>query len=179
MSRIGRKPVKIKKDIKIQLKDGKLLAEGPKGKLALDISPTVKVKQQEDQLIVEPVSSSKFARSMFGTTRALINNILTGVSEGFKKELEVVGVGYKVQSKGNKLILQVGFSHPVEVEVPENLKVSTPSANSIVVEGIDKVIVGQFAANIRKISPPEPYKGKGIRYKGEIIRKKLGKALGK
>jgi len=179
MSRIGKNPIKIAEKVKITVKNRELTAEGPKGKLSLDLFPGIEARIEDDQILVQRNSEEKQVRSMHGTTRALISNMVIGVSEGFKKELEIVGMGYKCQMKGAVLNLNIGFSHPVDVEVPENLKVSTSGPTKIIVEGIDKHAVGQFAAQLRALYPPEPYKGKGIRYAGEEVRKKLGKAMAK
>ncbi len=179
MSKIGKQPIPVLDKVKIEIKNGVISVQGPQGKLCLPLLSVVEVKCANSQIVVTPVGQSKLARSMFGTTRALISNMVKGVTEGFKKELNIVGVGYKAQMKDKDLVLQIGFSHLVEIKVPEGIKVSLPKPTTIIIEGIDKVLVGQFAANIRKIYPPEPYKGKGIRYSGEVVRKKLGKALAK
>ena len=179
MSKVGKQPIVITDKIKVAIKDGAILVEGPKGKLSLSVSAAVSVKCANSNIVVSPVGNSKLAKSMFCTTRALINNMVKGVTDGFKQNLEILGVGYKAQMKGKDLVLQIGLSHSVEIKVPEEIKVSVPKPTSITIEGIDKVLVGQFTANIRKICPPEPYKGKGIRYAGEVVRKKLGKALAK
>jgi len=179
MSRIGRKPIPILEKVKVEVKDGVVYVEGPKGRLSLKLDSLINVKVEDNKIVVERKNDSKRAKSMHGTTRALINNMVTGVKEGFKKGLEIVGTGYKAQLKGNTLVLQLGFSHPVEVNIPEDLKVTVEGQNKIFVEGVDKQRVGQFAASIRAIFPPEPYKGKGIRYIGEEVRKKLGKAMAK
>ena len=179
MSKIGKQPVIIPAGVKVALKDNAVIVEGPKGKLIFGLSDMVEVKQDENQIVVKSISKNKNAQAFFGTTRAIINNMVKGVTEGFRKELQIVGVGYKAQCKDKYLILQIGFSHPVEIKINEDIKVSTPSTTKIVVEGIDKAKVGQFAANVRKVCPPEPYKGKGIRYVDEVVRKKLGKAMAK
>jgi len=179
MSRIGKKPISISEKVKVEVKDGIVYVEGPKGKLSLKLDPLINVKVEDDKVVVERKNDSKRAKSMHGTTRALINNMIIGVKEGFKKGLEIVGTGYKAQLKGSTLVLQLGFSHPVEVNIPQDLKVTVEGQNKIFVEGVDKQRVGQFAANIRAIFPPEPYKGKGIRYIGEEVRRKLGKAMAK
>jgi large subunit ribosomal protein L6 len=179
MSRIGRQPISLPKEVKAELKDNFILIEGPKGKLTLEIPYHIVVEVKKEEILVKRKSEDKKTKSLHGTIRALINNMVEGVSKGFKKELEIVGVGYKAQLKGKTLVLNLGFSHPVEMDIPEGIKVSSPSATRITVEGIDKQIVGEFAAKIRRIFPPEPYKGKGIRYTQEIVRRKLGKALAK
>lgn len=179
MSRIGKQSIVVPKEVKVEISGQEVKVQGPKGALNLSFSELIEVNLSENTLSVKRNKDSKIARCLHGTTRALIANLIKGVTEGFKKELEIIGVGYKTQMKGKKLDLNIGFSHPVEIEVPEGLKVSTPSNTRIAIEGIDKQKVGQFAAKIRKIYPPEPYKGKGIRYVGEEVRKKIGKALAK
>ena len=179
MSRIGKQPIAITKDVKVKFEGGLCIVESSKHKLELTIPLGIKLQTGETEIIVSRENDTKQLKSLHGTVRVLIANMVKGVSEGFKKELEIIGVGYKVQMKGNNLVLNVGFSHPVEVIVPLDLKVSTPSVTRILIEGIDKQKVGELAAKIRRIYPPEPYKGKGIRYLGEEVRKKLGKALAK
>lgn len=179
MSRIGKQPITVPKEVKVEIKDKNISVQGPKGTLNFSFSDFIQIDLAENTLSVKRNKDSKIARCLHGTTRALVANLIKGVTEGFKKELEIVGVGYKTQMKEKKLDLNIGFSHPVEIEIPEGLKVSTPSNTRITIEGIDKQKVGQFAAKIRKIYPPEPYKGKGIRYLGEEVRKKIGKALAK
>ncbi|MCK4810616.1 MAG: 50S ribosomal protein L6 [Candidatus Omnitrophica bacterium] len=179
MSRIGRKLIDLPQGVKIEIKDNSVLVEGPKGKISLDIPYLLKVESKDNKISVTRSSETKKIRSLHGTIRALINNMVIGVSSGFKKEMEVIGMGYKTQLKGDTLVLQIGFSHPVEFLIPKDLKVTTPGVNKITVEGINKHTVGQFAAKVRKIYPPEPYKGKGIRYLREVVRKKLGKAMAK
>ncbi|MCM8824339.1 MAG: 50S ribosomal protein L6 [Candidatus Omnitrophica bacterium] len=179
MSRIGRLPIDIPKNVKVEVKDRVVNIEGPKGKISFKLVHNIDVKIQDSKIVVSCLADDKFSKSNFGTTRAILNNMIKGVVDGFKIELEIVGVGYKAQLKGGSLVIQVGFSHPVEIDIPKDLKVTIPKPNQIIVEGIDKVKVGEFASKLRRISPPEPYKGKGIRYVGEIVRKKLGKALAK
>lgn len=179
MSRIGKMPIVIPDKVKVNVDKGEISVGGPKGKLNMKLPWGISVKIEDNKIIVERVSSDKQMKSLHGTMRALINNMVIGVTEGFKKELEIVGVGYKAQMKGKDLVLQLGFSHPIELKVPEGINVSVPAQTRIVIEGIDKYKVGQYAANIRSIYPPEPYKGKGIRYSGEGVRRKLGKALSK
>ncbi len=179
MSRIGKQPVVIPKDTTVEIKDNLVSVKGPKGSLSFSFHKLIEAEVKESSLLVKRKKNTKLARSLHGTTRAIINNMIKGVTEGFKKELEIVGVGYKAQLKGKALDLNIGFSHPVEILVPDGLKVSLPANTKITIEGIDKEKVGEFAAKIRRIYPPEPYKGKGIRYLGEEVRKKLGKALAK
>ncbi|NQT28612.1 MAG: 50S ribosomal protein L6 [Candidatus Omnitrophica bacterium] len=179
MSRIGKKILELPKDVVVKLEGNLCLVEGKGGKLNLNIPAGITVEIKDNTLTVTRANDSKLVRSLHGTIRVLIGNMVKGVNEGFKKELEIVGVGYKAQMKAEKLALNVGFSHPVEMDIPQGLKVSTPAVTRIEISGIDKQKVGEFAAKIRRIYPPEPYKGKGIRYVGEEVRKKLGKALAK
>lgn len=179
MSRIGKQPVVLPKEVKVKIEGQSVLVEGSKSKLSLTVPQGIKVETQEGGLAVKRDDDTKELKSLHGTIRMLLANMVEGVTKGFKKELEIVGVGYKAQLKGEKLVLSMGFSHLVERDIPKNLKVSVPSAIRITIEGVDKQAVGEFAAKIRRIYPPEPYKGKGIRYSGEEVRKKLGKALAK
>lgn len=177
MSRIGRKPIELPSQVKVSVQAERIKVEGPKGKLEYSLPSGISVEVKERQIVVKKLEERKELNSFMGLARALINNMVEGVSKGFKKELEIVGVGYKAQMRADKLVLQIGFSHPVEISPPPDLKVSVPQPTRIVVEGIDKQKVGEFSAQLRRIMPPEPYKGKGIRYSGELIRKKLGKAM--
>ena len=179
MSRIGKQILELPKDVKVKLEGNLCFVSGKGGKLDLSIPAGIKVEVKDNTLTVTRGNDSKQLKSLHGTIRVLIGNMVKGVAEGFKKELEIIGVGYKAQIKGEKLALNIGFSHPVEMNIPKGLKVSTPAVTRVVVEGIDKQKVGEFAATVRRIYPPEPYKGKGIRYKGEEVRRKLGKALAK
>lgn len=179
MSRIGKQPVVLTKGVKAQKQDNNLLLEGAKGKLSLKIPQGIDIEIAPDKIIVKRSSDDKIIKSAHGTIRAIINNMVKGVTEGYKKELEVIGVGYKSQLKGTTLILNLGFSHPVVKPIPTGLKLTVPNPNRITIEGADKQMVGQFASEIRAVCKPEPYQGKGIRYLGEIIKKKLGKALAK
>lgn len=179
MSRIGKQPVLLPKGVEAEIKSNVISLKGPKGNLSFSFNSLIKVEVVDNTLLVKRSTNSKAAKSLHGTTRAIINNMVKGVTEGFKKELEIIGVGYRAQTKGKNLDLSIGFSHPVEIAIPANLKVSLPSNTRITIEGIDKEKVGEFAAKIRSLYPPEPYKGKGIRYLGEEVRKKLGKALAK
>lgn len=179
MSRVGKQPLVVPKEIKVKIEGNSCLVEGSKQKLELVIPNGIKLELSGDTLTVKRDNDSKQLKSLHGTIRVLIANMIEGITKGFKKELEIIGVGYKAQMKGSKLSLSVGFSHPVEIDVLPELKVSTPAPTRIVIEGIDKQKVGEFAAKLRRIYPPEPYKGKGIRYLGEEVRKKLGKALAK
>jgi large subunit ribosomal protein L6 len=179
MSRIGKQPVILPKGVKAGVSGAAVLIEGPKGKLTLDMPADITVEVANEAVLVKRANDEKLTKSKHGSIRAIINTMVRGVTEGYKKELDIVGTGYKATMKANVLSLSVGFSHLVEITVPKELKVTTPNPNRIIVEGIDKQKVGEFAANLHKIYPPEPYKGKGIRYAGEEVKKKLGKALAK
>lgn len=176
MSRIGRAPIAVPPAVKVKQEDHHLRVEGPKGTLSIALPPVISVRVIGEWLQVVAVGEGASVKAFHGLTRALIANMVQGVTSGFSKELEVVGVGYRAQVQGRQLSLQVGFSHPVVVPVPEGITVEVPKPTSLVVRGADKQLVGQFAATIRSIAPPEPYKGKGIKYVGELIRRKAGKA---
>ncbi len=150
--------------------------EGPKGKLSIALPPTLSVRLEDQKMTVARKEADETLKPLHGLYRALIANMVLGVVSGFSKELEIVGVGYRAQLQGKQLSLQVGFSHPVVVPIPEGLTIEVPKPTTVVVKGFDKQLVGQFAANLRRIAPPEPYKGKGIKYAGEVIRRKAGKA---
>ncbi|MGD9809097.1 MAG: 50S ribosomal protein L6 [Deferribacterales bacterium] len=175
MSRIGKLPIEIPAGVKVAF-DGKIVSvEGPKGKLSQDIHPKAAVTIEENVITVKNVDSSKLSRSVYGLTRTLINNMIIGVTQGYRKDLEIIGVGYKVAQKGSDLDFALGFSHPVVFSAPEGIELKAETQTKISVSGIDKQLVGQVAANIREIRPPEPYKGKGVRYLGEFVAKKAGK----
>ncbi len=174
MSRIGKNPITIPQGVEVTVNDNKVTVKGPKGTLTEEFLNDVKVEVVEGKIIVSLVNEN--ASNIHGLTRSLINNMVVGVTEGFQKELEINGIGYRAQKQGNKVVLTLGFSHPVEIEAPEGITIDVPSQNSIVVKGINKQLVGQVAANIREYKLPEPYKGKGIKYVGEHIRRKEGKA---
>ena len=176
MSRIGRAPVAIPSGVKIKTDGGQVFVEGPKGKLSVTLSPQITVKVDGQAIKVERANDEQSVRALHGLYRALINNMVQGVVTGFSRELEIAGVGYRAQLQGKQLSLSVGFSHPVLMPIPEGLTVEVPKPTSVIVKGFDKQLVGQFAANIRHVAPPEPYKGKGIKYAGEVIRRKAGKA---
>jgi len=176
MSRIGKKAIIIPKEVKIETKDGQIFVEGPKGKLSRALSDRVSLEIKDNQLFLKRIADTKLDRAFHGLSRALIANMIKGVSEGYTRELEIIGVGFKAQIQGNNLTMQLGFSHPVNLPIPEGIKIETPKATQIVVKGIDKEKVGEVASEIRAIYPPEPYKGKGIRYAGEYIKKKIGKS---
>jgi large subunit ribosomal protein L6 len=177
MSRIGKQPIPVAQGVTVQVADGVVTVKGPKGTLSREIAnPNIVVEQQDGTLVVTRANDEKEQRSMHGLYRTLIANMVQGVSAGFTKGLEVQGVGYRVQKQGNNLLLSVGFSHPVEVTPPPGITFEVEGNTRMLVSGIDKEQVGQVAANIRKVRPPEPYKGKGIRYQGEYVRRKAGKA---
>ena len=176
MSRIGRKPIPAVKGVKIERKDARLKVIGPKGELSVTIPPTIVVDIKENSVVVSRSADDKFQKALHGTWRAHINNMMKGVSEGFQKRLEIVGVGYKAELKGKKVQLALGYSHPILFDPPAGIKVEVPQPTNIVVSGIDRQLVGQVAAKLRSFRPPEPYKGKGVKYEGEYIRRKAGKA---
>jgi len=177
MSRIGRKPIAVPSGVDINISEGVVSVKGPQGTLTLDVPGEMSVRQEESTIVVERPNDERQNRALHGLTRSLISNLVTGVTEGFSKELEIVGVGYRAQAKGPKAIeLALGFSHPVNVEAPEGITFEVPAPTRIIVKGINKELVGQVAANIRKIRKPEPYKGKGVRYLGEYVARKAGKA---
>lgn len=175
MSRIGKKPVEIPSGVDIKIEGQTVTAKGPKGELSVTLIDDVKVEQTDDGIQVEPQGKSKRARSMWGMSRTLVANIIDGVTEGFTKQLEISGVGYRAQMKGSSLSLQLGLSHDVDYPQPDGIKIECPSQTEIIVSGIEKQLVGQVAAEIRAYRPPEPYKGKGIKYKDEYIFRKEGK----
>lgn len=176
MSKIGKKPITIPENVKIKLEDRVLSIEGPRGHLSLSIPMEIKAELSDKSLIFSNSGSSKRSSAMWGTTRALAENAIKGVSSGFEKILEIEGIGFRAQKDGRDLILSLGFSHPVKFPPPEGIEISVEK-NKIIVSGIDKALVGGIAAQIRALKKPEPYKGKGIRYQGEIIRRKAGKKV--
>lgn len=180
MSRIGKIPVDLPSGVKVNQTPTSITLEGSKGSLSLDIPHGIEVKQEDNTLVVSRTSEAKQARASYGTVRALLQNMVVGVTEGHKKDLEIQGLGFRAENKGNKIVLNLGLSHPVEFESPEDVKVEVAkNQTNISVEGIDKSRVGLIASKIRGIKPPEPYKGKGIRYVGEVVRRKQGKSVGK
>lgn len=176
MSRIGKKPIIIPKEVKVELKDNVFLVEGAKGKLSLTLSPRINLDVKDGQVLVKRVADTKMDKSLHGLHRALIVNMIKGVTEGYVRELEIIGVGFKAAVQGNSLNMNLGFSHPVAFPIPEGIKIETPKPTQIVVRGIDKALVGKISTEIRAVYPPEPYKGKGIRFAGEYVKKKVGKA---
>ena len=176
MSRVGKKLIEVPANVTITIAEGNLVTvKGPKGELTRQFHHDMKIEVEGNILTVVRPSESKEHRTLHGTTRALLANMVTGVSEGFSRSLELIGVGYRAQLQGNKLVLNVGYSHPVEFTPEEGLEVEVPSNTKIIVKGISKERVGALASNIRDVRPPEPYKGKGIRYEGEFVRRKEGK----
>jgi large subunit ribosomal protein L6 len=177
MSRIGRSPIPVPSGVKVDLADDSVTVTGPQGSLARRLPPGITISQEGDVLVVARPDDERRHRALHGLTRSLVANMVAGVTEGFSKELEIVGVGYRASAKGPRAIeLALGFSHPVEVDAPEGITFEVPSPTRVVVKGIDKEMVGQVAADIRKIRKPEPYKGKGVRYAGERVLRKAGKA---
>ncbi|CAH0300332.1 50S ribosomal protein L6 [Peribacillus sp. Bi96] len=175
MSRIGKKPIEIPAGVTVTINGSEVTVKGPKGELTRSFSPDLTIVVEENVLTVTRPSDEKTHRSLHGTTRALISNMVEGVSKGFEKSLELIGVGYRAQKQGTKLILNVGYSHPVEIEPETGVEVEVPSNTKVIIKGANKERVGALAANIRDVRPPEPYKGKGIRYVGEFVRRKEGK----
>ena len=179
MSRIGRKPIAIPAGVEVKVADGVVTVKGPKGTLTQKYNTAMSVEVAGNEVLVIRPNDEKENRSLHGLTRTLINNMVIGVTEGFKKELEVNGVGYRVQKQGSNLVMNLGYSHQVIVSEIPGITIEAPGPNQIVISGMDKQLVGQFAAEVREKRPPEPYKGKGIKYTTEHIRRKEGKAGGK
>ncbi len=175
MSRIGRAPIAVPAGVDVTIEGNVITVKGPKGELTRTINPVITAEVEDGHIHVKRPDDEKESRSLHGLTRSLISNMVTGVTDGYKKELEVNGVGYRASKEGNRLVLNIGYSHPVIVEEIEGITIDVPNANAIVINGIDKQMVGQFAADVRKLRAPEPYKGKGIKYKDEVIRRKEGK----
>jgi len=175
MSRIASNPVSLPKGVEATVDGQAVSVKGAKGSMAMEVHHSVEINQADEQLTFEAKSGDKQSRAMAGTMRSVVNNMVLGVSEGFEKKLELQGVGYRAQAQGKKLNLTLGFSHPVEYPLPDGIEVATPSQTEIVVSGIDKQLVGQVSAEIRAFRPPEPYKGKGVRYAGERVRRKEAK----
>ncbi|MDP2664249.1 MAG: 50S ribosomal protein L6 [bacterium] len=180
MSRVGKKPIKIPEGVEVKLEREKISVKGPKGEISMEVRPEIKVELKDGEVLVSPKETKlnpregKRSRAFWGLTRALIANLIKGVTEGFEKQLEIQGVGFKAALEKEELVLHVGFSNPVRVKIPQGIQVSIEK-NIIKVAGFDRGLVGQVAANIRKVKEPEPYKGKGIRYVGEVVRRKVGK----
>jgi len=179
VSRIGRKPIPVPQGVEVKVEGNTVTVKGPKGSLTREFHPDMKITFDGSQILVERPSDEKEHKALHGLTRTLINNMIVGVTSGYQKSLELVGVGYRAAKQGRKLVLTVGYSHPVEMDPPEGIEVEVPAQNQIIVKGIDKELVGNFAATIRAVREPEPYKGKGIKYTDEVIRRKAGKTGGK
>jgi large subunit ribosomal protein L6 len=175
MSRIGRKPVPLPDGVTIDAGSGMVTVKGPKGELSQHVSPAMKIEQSEGVLTVARPTDRGEHRALHGLTRSLIANMVEGVTDGFEKRLEIQGVGYRARLQGKSLELSVGYSHPVAIQPPEGVEFEVPQPTQVIVRGIDKQLVGEIAARIRRVRPPEPYKGKGIRYAGEQVRRKVGK----
>lgn len=176
MSRVGRKPISLPKDVEFKMEGNVVTIKGARGSLTQEIPADITIEQEDGQLILSRPSDNKQHRAFHGLSRALVANMVEGVTNGFEKKLELVGVGYRAQMQGSKLVINIGFSHPVEVDAPEGIEFEVPAATKITVRGIDKQLVGNTAAHIRAIRKPEPYKGKGIKYENETIRRKAGKS---
>ena len=179
MSRIGRKPITLPKGVEVKIEDTDVMIKGAKGSLRFGVLPQISVEMKEGQIHVHRANDEKRNRAAHGMTRAILNNMVTGVSQGFERVLEIIGVGYRAQIQGKNLVMSLGFSHPVEVAPPAGIELAVDGPTKIIIRGIDKQLVGQVAANIRGYRPPEPYKGKGIRYADEFVIRKAGKAGGK
>ena len=175
MSRIGNRKLVIPEGVTITEENNVITVKGPKGELTTKLANNISVKVEENTLEVLRSNDNTNTKTMHGTINALINNMMTGVTKGYEKGLEIIGVGYRFALKGNVLVINAGYSHPVEMEIPKGITVEVPSNTEVTIKGIDKVLVGEFAANVRKVRQPEPYKGKGIRYKDEHVRRKEGK----
>ena len=179
MSRIGRMPIAIPAGVTVEINGNVVTVKGSKGELTKAMHPDMHIEVNGNEVIVTRPSETKLHKSLHGLTRTLVNNMIVGVNEGYKKELDVIGVGYRVAMENGKLVMNLGFSHQVIVEAVEGISIEAPTPNKIIISGLDKQLVGQFAADVRKKRPPEPYKGKGIRYTGEVVRRKEGKTGGK
>jgi large subunit ribosomal protein L6 len=180
MSRIGKSPIPVPNGVTVTINGDAVKVKGPKGELARSVRPEIKIKQEDGKLICERSSEDRFVRSLHGLTRTLVANMVKGVSDGFTRNLEIVGVGYRAAVEGKKLVLQLGYSHPVEIIMPQGVDVAVDKkATTITLTAYDKQVLGDVASDIRSRRPPEVYKGKGIKYQGEIIRRKAGKAAGK
>ena len=176
MSRIGKQPIPVPAGVTVTIEGNKITTKGPKGELSYEFNPMMSIAQEGEEVIVSRPDDSREAKAFHGLTRSLVNNMVVGVHEGYEKKLELVGVGYRAAKQGNKLTLTLGFSHPVEFEDTDTIKIELKDALHFSITGIDKQEVGQFAAEVRGVRPPEPYKGKGIRYVGEYVIRKEGKA---
>ncbi|MCL6562239.1 MAG: 50S ribosomal protein L6 [Firmicutes bacterium] len=175
MSRIGKRPIPVPAGVEVKIDGQQVEVKGPRGQLAREFHPKVRIALEENQLVVSPVDESLEARAQWGLGRTLLANMVEGVSRGYEKQLELTGVGYRASKQGQKVVLTVGYSHPVEIDPPSGIQFEVPNPTNVVVRGYDRELVGQVAARIRSVRPPEPYKGKGIHYLGERIRRKVGK----
>ena len=178
MSRIGKQPIPIPSGVTVDAKASSVAVKGPKGALSIDLRPEVAVEVKDNQACVSARDSSRGARAFHGMTRALINNMVVGVSTGYLKTLEIHGVGWNASVEGRVIVLSVGYCNPIKVNLPDGIDVTTPNPTTITISGADKQLVGQVAASVRASRPPEPYKGKGVRYRGEYVRQKAGKSFG-
>ena len=176
MSRIGKKPITVPQGVKVELKNGLICVDGPKGKLEQPMLSRITMAVKDGQVTLSRATEIKLDKSLHGLYRALIVNMIKGVTEGYVKELEIVGVGFRAAVQGTNLTMQLGFSHPAVYAIPKGIKIESPKPNQVIVSGLDKQLVGKVASEVRKICPPEPYKGTGIRYRGEHVKKKVGKA---
>ncbi len=176
MSRIGKLPITVPADVDVKIEGSTVTVKGPKGTLTSTFNSNIGIEMEDGHIKVTRPNDNKENRSLHGLTRTLINNMIVGVHEGFKKQLEIVGIGYRAEKAGNDLVLKVGFSHDVKMTPPEGITIEVPGPNQIVINGYDKQLVGQFASEVRGVRPPEPYKGKGIKYSDEVVRRKEGKA---
>jgi large subunit ribosomal protein L6 len=179
MSRIGKKPIQMAKDIKVTKTGNTIEVSGPKGKLSMNVVGDIDIQINDTEILVSRKNDLKRNRALHGLYRASLQNMVNGVKEGFSRKLELIGIGYRAELKGNFLLMQLGYSHPVVFNPPQDVKIEVPNQNSILVTGIDKQLVGLVAAKIRSFRPPEPYKGKGIKYDNEVIRRKAGKTAAK
>lgn len=179
MSRIGKKPIVVPKDVTVKIDGNVVKVKGPKGELQRAIHPNIKIEMKDSEIEFKRSNDLKLNRSLHGLSRALVQNMILGVSQEFKKTLDIVGVGYKAESKGSNLLINIGYSHPIYFMPPTGIKLEAPTPTQIIISGIDKQLVGQVAAKIRAIRKPEPYKGKGIKYSNEQILRKAGKTAGK
>ncbi|MFA5311394.1 MAG: 50S ribosomal protein L6 [Candidatus Omnitrophota bacterium] len=176
MSRLGKKVIAVPKEVKVEVRDNTIFVEGPKGKLNRALPLRISLDIKEGEILVKRLADTKMDKSLHGLYRALIVNMIKGVTEGYKKELEIIGVGFKAVVQGNSLNLNLGFSHPVNFAIPQGIKIEAPKPTQLVITGIDKELIGKVSTEIRSICPPEPYKGKGVRFLGEYVKKKVGKA---
>ncbi|HNR93201.1 MAG TPA: 50S ribosomal protein L6 [Kiritimatiellia bacterium] len=177
MSRVGKNPVELPAGVTAEVGGNTVKIKGPKGELSLDVAPGISVEVKDGRVLVSRAADDKQSRALHGTVRSLVANMVKGVTQGYRKELEIYGVGYKARMEGRKLVLNLGYSHPIEYMIPEGVKITVPKPEDVGIEGVDKHLVGQVADRIRSFAPAEPYKGKGVRYKGEKIRRKAGKTV--